>query len=100
MLRREELLSPFCFFQLFVSEKSSEIKTIRSSSPGDAVNVQNVARKKDYRNTIGFDNIFHEAHIFTFTLYKDYDTPGKHYNLCLYPWRLLDNTTLNSCLGL
>ena len=29
----------------------------------------------------------------------DYESPGKHYNLCLHPWGQLDDTTLNSYLG-
>ena len=28
--------------------------------------------------------IIHHKHIFTFILYSNYDTPGKHYNLYVY----------------
>ena len=49
-----------------------------------------------------FINIFifnTNMHIFTFIHYKDYNTPGNHYNLCLYRWSPLDNTTLNTILN-
>ena len=47
-----------------------------------------------------FKLIFHDKHVFTFIYYKDYNIPGKHDNLCLYPWSLLDNTTLNRYPGI
>ena len=39
--------------------------------------------------------VFHHkyTHIFTFILHSNYHTPGEHYNLCLYPWSRLDDTT-------
>ena len=39
--------------------------------------------------------ISRQAHTFTFILYKGYDTSGKHYNICLYPWSPLNKTTLD-----
>ena len=38
-----------------------------------------------HQNDVVFDSLLEELYMFTFILYNDYDTPGKHYNSLLIP---------------